>query len=31
MTIFVFEIGLSPILVGAVHESGHEDMTTIGD
>jgi hypothetical protein len=29
MTIPVFEIELSPVLVGAVHESGHGDMTTI--
>jgi hypothetical protein len=29
MTIPVFEIELSPVLVGAVHESSHGDMTTI--
>jgi hypothetical protein len=28
MTIPVFEIELSPVSVGAVHESGHGDMTT---
>jgi hypothetical protein len=31
MTIPVFEIELSPIPVGAIHDSGHEDMTTIED
>jgi hypothetical protein len=31
MTILVFEIELSHVHVGAVHESGHRDMTTIED
>jgi hypothetical protein len=31
MTIPVFEIELSPVSVGAVHELGHGDMTTIED
>jgi hypothetical protein len=31
MTIPIFEIELSPVTVGAVHESGHGDMTTIED
>jgi hypothetical protein len=29
MAIPVFESGLSPVLVGAVHELGHGDMNTI--
>jgi hypothetical protein len=29
MTIHVFEIELSPMSVGVVHELGHGDMTTI--
>jgi hypothetical protein len=29
MTIPIFEIDLSPVPVGAVHELGHGDMTTI--
>jgi hypothetical protein len=31
MTIPVFEIELPPVPVGAVHESGHGDMTTVED
>jgi hypothetical protein len=31
MTIHVLEIELSPVPVGAVHKSGHGDMTTIED
>jgi hypothetical protein len=29
MEILVLEIKLSPVPVGAVHELGHKDMTTI--
>jgi hypothetical protein len=29
MKIFVFEIELSPVVVGEVHELDHGDMTTI--
>jgi hypothetical protein len=31
MKIPVFQIELSPVLVGVVHELGHGDMTTIED
>jgi hypothetical protein len=31
MEVLVFEIDLSPVPVGAVHELGHGDMTTIED
>jgi hypothetical protein len=31
MTIPIFDIDLSPLLVGVVPELGHEDMTTTGD